>query len=241
MPPVTETTTPSTPSSVPAVYRSIACVIGDLSREGISKDRKNEAQRYSFRGIEDVYQALSPLLVKHGLVIVPKVVQRIETTRESMKGGAIYSVAVHVSFRLIAVADGSEVEAMIWGEAMDSADKATNKAISAAYKYMAFTTFCIPVEGTEDADSETPQVKPSRPAARPPSAPAQPPAQAPAAAPVKAYYEVLEVALQDIEDAKSVQRLHEIGVRVANSPLTTFEKSTARDAYERRREAIAGK
>jgi hypothetical protein len=49
-----------------------------------------------------------------------------------------------------------------YGEAMDSADKATNKAMSAAYKYAAFLAFCIPTEGDNDADATTPE-----PAARP--------------------------------------------------------------------------
>jgi hypothetical protein len=35
---------------------------------------------------------------------------------------------------------------------MDSSDKSTNKAMSAAYKYVAFQAFAIPVEGTPDAD-----------------------------------------------------------------------------------------
>src|SRR5690606_19364534 len=46
------------------------------------------------------------------------------------------------------------------GEAMDSADKATNKAMSAAYKYAAFQTFCIPTEGDNDADATTHEVAP---------------------------------------------------------------------------------
>lgn len=46
----------------------------------------------------------------------------------------------------------------MFGEAMDSADKATNKAMSAAYKYMATQEFCIPTEGDNDADLHTPEV-----------------------------------------------------------------------------------
>jgi hypothetical protein len=42
---------------------------------------------------------------------------------------------------------------------MDSADKATNKAMSAAYKYACLQTFCIPTEGDNDADSHHPEVK----------------------------------------------------------------------------------
>lgn len=42
---------------------------------------------------------------------------------------------------------------------MDSGDKASNKAMSAAYKYAAIQTFCIPTEGDNDADSTTHEVR----------------------------------------------------------------------------------
>jgi hypothetical protein len=42
---------------------------------------------------------------------------------------------------------------------MDSADKATNKAMSAAYKYAALQAFCIPTEADNDADAHHPEVK----------------------------------------------------------------------------------
>jgi hypothetical protein len=38
---------------------------------------------------------------------------------------------------------------------MDSGDKATNKAMSAAYKYAAFQAFSIPTESDNDADAST--------------------------------------------------------------------------------------
>ena len=55
-----------------------------------------------------------------------------------------------------------------YGEAMDSADKSTNKAMSAAYKYMCLQVFCIPTEGDNDADGTTPDmIKPQTPAPKP--------------------------------------------------------------------------
>lgn len=222
----------SFPPPAGAVAKAIAAVTGDLAKEGISKDRKNQQQGYSFRGIEDVYHALAPLLTKHGLVIVPQVIERAESERQSSKGGVIYSVVVRVVFRLIAVEDGSFVEAATWGEAMDSADKATNKAMSAAYKYMAFMLFCIPVEGVEDADSETPPpttrrapVKAAAPAA---------PAPAKAAATTLPIYEVLEVALDDIGTATSHERLASIAETLRRSPLSELEMKTARDKWGER-------
>ena len=43
---------------------------------------------------------------------------------------------------------------------MDRSDKSTNKAMSAAFKYACFQTFCIPTEEMRDADAESPQAQP---------------------------------------------------------------------------------
>ena len=52
--------------------------------------------------------------------------------------------------------DGSHIEAGVVGEGMDSGDKATNKAMSVAFKYACFQVFCIPTEEMKDPDAETP-------------------------------------------------------------------------------------
>ena len=49
-----------------AVYGKIAAVQGALAKVGIAKDRRNSGQGYNFRGIDDVYAALSPLLAQYG-------------------------------------------------------------------------------------------------------------------------------------------------------------------------------
>lgn len=140
------------------VYQCIAAVSADLARSGISKDRQNEQQHYKFRGIDDVYQALAPALVRYGLVILPRVLSRTCTERQTQKGGVIFSVVTEVLFEFVSVHDGSRHGVTTIGEATDTADKATNKAMSAAYKYAAFMTFCIPTEGSgHDADEVTPE------------------------------------------------------------------------------------
>jgi len=62
---------------------------------------------------------------------------------------------VQVEFDLVCAEDGSKHTIATIGEAMDSADKATNKAMSAAYKYACIQAFCIPTEGDNDADATT--------------------------------------------------------------------------------------
>jgi hypothetical protein len=150
------------------VYKAIAAVTAEIAKEGISKDRKNEQQNYKFRGIDDVYNALSPVLAKHGLVILPRVLNRECVERVTSKGGAIFYVTVEVEFDFIAAEDGSRHTVKTFGEAMDLADKATNKAMSAAYKYAAMQAFCIPTEGDNDADAITHEVAPRQVAAKGP-------------------------------------------------------------------------
>jgi hypothetical protein len=142
------------------VHQAIAAVMADLGREGIAKDRKTEGNgpKYSFRGIDDVYNALSATLARHQLTIVPRCVDRQCVERKSNSGGALFYVTVEAEFVLTSASDGSSITARTFGEALDSGDKATNKAMSAAYKYMAMQTFCIPTEGDNDADATNHQL-----------------------------------------------------------------------------------
>ncbi|MGC6389698.1 ERF family protein [Ewingella sp. S1.OA.A_B6] len=137
-----------------AVYKAIAGVAKDLSEVGISKDSRNQQQGFQFRGIDAVYNALSPALVKNGLVILPRITERTVSERVTQKGGVLFYVVVKAEFDFVATEDGSKHTVITFGEAMDSGDKATNKAMSIAYKYAAFQAFCIPTEETaQDADA----------------------------------------------------------------------------------------
>ena len=135
------------------VYKAINAVQADLCRDGITKDKRNQTQGYNFRGIDDVYNALSPLLAKHGLCILPRILTREVIERQTQKGGVLFYVTVAAEFDFVCAEDGSTHTVRTFGEAMDSADKATNKAMSAAYKYAAFQAFAIPTEADNDADA----------------------------------------------------------------------------------------
>jgi len=144
-------------TTTPGVYGAIAKVIGALSADGIAKNKTNAQQGYSFRGIDDVYGALSAQLHAANLVIMPRVLRRECTEGATKSGGKQFTVVVDVEWDVVYGGDGSAHTIKTFGEAMDSADKATNKAMSAAYKYMAIMLFCIPVEGLPDADASTPE------------------------------------------------------------------------------------
>lgn len=135
------------------VYDAINKVQADLAAEGIAKDRNNQGQGFKFRGIDDIYNAISAVLAKHKLCIIPRYTTRSCEERQTAKGGTIFYVVVDGEYDVVSAVDGSSHSARTFGEAMDSADKATNKAMSAAYKYLCMQLFCIPTEGDNDADA----------------------------------------------------------------------------------------
>lgn len=159
-----------------SVYKAINAVQAALSKVGISKANRNSQQGYNFRGIDDVYNALSPLLAEHGLCILPRVLARTVAEHATKSGGVLFYVTVEAEFDFVCTEDGSKHTVKTFGEAMDSGDKATNKAMSAAYKYAAMQAFAIPTEGDNDADATTHEV--ARRAAQPPAADMSPKARA---------------------------------------------------------------
>ena len=146
-------TQPIKQSTAPAVYTGVLHVASEMAVEGIAKNRKNQGQGFVFRGIDDVLNSLSSKLVKANLIISPFVVERHVVERATPRGGALFYVTLTVDYTFTSAVDGSNFVVRAIGEAMDSGDKATNKAMSAAYKYAAFQTFCIPTDGDNDADA----------------------------------------------------------------------------------------
>lgn len=151
------------------VYAAIKNVQEAISKEGISKGQKNAKQGYMFRGIDDVYKSLAPMLAKNGLVILPRVLSRECVERRTSNDKAMLYVALDVEFDFVSSVDGSTHTARVFGEANDTADKATNKAFTAAYKYLCFQVFCIPVQGQPDADADHNETLPKTPEKKEPS------------------------------------------------------------------------
>lgn len=136
------------------IYESINKIMNDIP--AIKKEKYNNQQGFKFRGIDDVMNALHPLLSKYKLFIAPEVMEQTREERQTAKGGnLIYSIC-KIKFTFYAE-DGTSIECITIGEGMDSGDKATNKAMAIAMKYALFQIFCIPTEEMIDPDSETPE------------------------------------------------------------------------------------
>lgn len=136
------------------IYESISNVMKDIG--AIGKNDVNEYDKYKFRGIDAVYNALNGALVKNKVFIVPELLDLEQEDRQTAKGGVQIHTKVKVKYSLFAE-DGTFITSVFPGEAMDRSDKSINKAMTAAYKYMLFELFTIPTEENKDADAESPE------------------------------------------------------------------------------------
>lgn len=141
----------------PMIYKQICAVMGKIT--AIGKDRKNQMQGFQYRGIDDVMNELHGILAECKVFVVPEVLEESRSTGKSRNGGDIFYTRLKIKFTFYAE-DGSSVQSVVIGEAMDSGDKASNKALSVGLKYALLQVFCIPTEDDKDPDATTPDVKP---------------------------------------------------------------------------------
>lgn len=139
------------------IFETIAAVMADIGAVG--KTSRNQQQGFMFRGIDAVMNALAPALTKNKCFVVPEILEQIREERQSTKGNMLIYSICKIKYTFYAE-DGSCVSAIVIGEGMDSGDKATNKAMSIAFKYACFQVFCIPTEEMQDdPDKECHEVK----------------------------------------------------------------------------------
>ena len=138
------------------IYEAISATMADVG--AIGKDTKNTQQGFMFRGIDAVMNALQPAMLKNHIFVVPEVLEQTREERTTQKGATLIYSILRMKYTFFAE-DGSSVSAVVIGEGMDSGDKASNKAMSIAFKYACFQVFCIPTEEMKDPDAECHEVK----------------------------------------------------------------------------------
>ncbi|MYX36756.1 MULTISPECIES: ERF family protein [unclassified Streptomyces] len=138
---------PGVADEVPRVFAAIAGVMADAMPVG--KNQRNTQQNYQFRGIDDVMSAMAGPMRKHSLFILPVIADHVAERR----GEKMTHVRITMRYHVYGPA-GDCLIAEVPGEASDFADKATNKAQSAALKYLLFTLFMLPVDGRSIDDGD---------------------------------------------------------------------------------------
>lgn len=151
------------------VYQAITAVAAQVGAVG--KDGINQAQKFKFRGIDAVVNAVSPAMRKHGLVIFPVVESVKRGTAQTSKGGTMNTVEVIAGY-VFTGPDGSSFTAKVPGEAFDSGDKATAKAMSVAFRTALLQTFALPTDEV-DPDAESHEAVPYQRIPRPQQDPDQ--------------------------------------------------------------------
>lgn len=155
-----------------SIHTKMVDILRDL--DAIGKTARNQSQGFNYRGIDDVYNAINPLLAKHGVYMTAEVVGKTREERTNSKGTVLAFTCLHMRYHFRAD-DGSSVTTEAEGEGMDSGDKSSNKAMAVAHKYALLQAFCVPTKDMDDADSESHEVAAAPPAAAPQKK-AEPPA-----------------------------------------------------------------
>lgn len=152
----------NTETKQPEIFNAILNIMEGL--EPVQKNKVNPSQHYKYRGIEDVYSALNPMLIANKVILIPELLSHNLTDFNSKSGSLLFRAIVSMKYTFKSTLDGSEAHCIMTGEGMDTGDKATPKAISMAFKYMAFQMFCIPIpdEGA-DAEKQDHEVKGNAP------------------------------------------------------------------------------
>jgi len=175
---IKEATVPSTNNArkkvtvtLPSVHQALQAVAQDISH--IGKNQVNSAQKFKFRGIDDVLNAIHEPLAKHGVAFIPSGISILSETERTTKSGTTqFYVRAAVEYAIVGPA-GDSIKSVVLAEASDMGDKVSSKLMSMAFKYLAFQVLSIPVAGMDDADNDTPE-------------------QVPAAAPIPNLAETLE-------------------------------------------------
>ena len=121
--------------------------------QAVRKDSKNQAQRFNFRGIDAVMNAVGPALRKYGVVILPEEVDVHRSNGTTASGKQTAEVVIKVTYRIYGP-NGDSIHGKVAAEAMDFGDKAIAKAMSVAYRTFLLQALTIPTD-EPDPDSES--------------------------------------------------------------------------------------
>lgn len=122
----------------------------------VDKGGFNAGQKFKFRGVDQVVNAVAGALARNGVIVFPVDVHTDYTERTNAKGGAVVDARVRATYRWVGP-EGDFVDAMVVAEGRDMADKATAKAMSVAYRICILQTLSLPTDDP-DPDSEYPEV-----------------------------------------------------------------------------------
>lgn len=135
-------------SDNPTIYAAMAAAMEEV--QAVRKEGYNDSQRYNFRGIDQVVNAVGPIFRKHQILPIPHSSKATYRDVLTSTGKPTREVTVEATYRFYGPA-GDFIEATVPGESLDSGDKGTAKAMSVAYRIVLLQSLCIP---TDDRDPD---------------------------------------------------------------------------------------
>jgi hypothetical protein len=132
------------------IYAALAAVMADVDH--VAKRDRNEQQRFLFRGVDAVVNAVGPVLRKHHVLVVPQVEHVEYSPITTRNGGQMTSCRLTVTYTFYAE-DGSSIASKVAAESFDSGDKATPKAMSVAFRTALLQALALPTD-EPDPDAE---------------------------------------------------------------------------------------
>ncbi len=133
------------------IYTALAAVMADCDH--VAKRDRNEHQRFLFRGIDAVVNAVGPVLRKHGVMVVPNVEHVTYDQVSTSTGKPATACRVLATYTFYAP-DGSSIDTRVAAEAWDNGDKAAPKAMSVAFRTALLQALALPTD-EPDPDSQT--------------------------------------------------------------------------------------
>lgn len=134
------------------IYEALNAVMRQVG--AVKKGDRNSQQNYSFRGVDAVVNAVYPALLDCGVTVQPNVRSYDYGTVHVGSGSnprPMGHARVVVEYTFTAMEDGSAVVTSAAGEAFDSGDKATPKAMSVALRTALLQSLMLP---TDDPDPD---------------------------------------------------------------------------------------
>lgn len=136
-----------------SVHEAMVAIMAAV--DPISKNQRNTGQGYSFRGVDDVYQALQAIMANHGVFTTSEVKGDPNYTEFQLGKNNTLTFRTRAVFRFTFWhVSGGSVSTETIGEGMDSGDKASNKSMSIAHKYALLQAFLIPTDEPKDPEND---------------------------------------------------------------------------------------
>ena len=137
------------------IFQALSLVMNGV--RAIGKTKRNKAQGYQFRGIDDLMNAAGPEFRKHGIVVLTSI-QEKEYDQVPVGKGTWVQCRLTVAYTFACGPDADQqVTVRVCSEALDNSDKATTKAYSYAFRTALSQVSCVPTEEDQDPDYETPE------------------------------------------------------------------------------------